>query len=93
MPALGLAEGELARGRVLRPGVWHVRSIHQPQVRSSGDGPDGYRVLDEAPLADFCMRAKGYSRSAATPDSRIATVTPLPAIPSCHERFARTTRG
>ena len=66
MPALGLAEGELARGRVLRPGVWHVRSIHQPQVRSSGDGPDGYRVLDEAPLADFCMRAKGYQRSHRT---------------------------
>lgn len=25
--------------------------------------PSGYRVLDEAQLADFCMRAKGYQRA------------------------------
>jgi hypothetical protein len=25
--------------------------------------PGGYRVLDEAGLADFCMRAKGYQRA------------------------------
>lgn len=25
--------------------------------------PHGYRMLDEARLADFCMRAKGYARS------------------------------
>jgi hypothetical protein len=25
--------------------------------------PHGYRVLDEARLADFCMRAKGYERA------------------------------
>lgn len=25
--------------------------------------PGGYRMLDEAQLADFCMRAKGYRRA------------------------------
>jgi hypothetical protein len=44
------------------PGHYPYGPFGYRRFGPSSMGPGGYRMLDEAQLADFCMRANGYER-------------------------------